>query len=114
MQAFGLLVLMENDYLAPITIDRLRELNTVGELEMEAFLAFVAALLKVPRSSIAPDTKYGSIPEWDSVNHLRLCMESEKRFGWYFPIEKIPEIRVISDFVNLAQKGGGLTDHPKK
>ena len=99
LQAFGLLVLMENDWGAPLDIVRLNAMRTVGDLYCEAFIAFAASLFGVDRASLAPDSAYGFIPAWDSVNHLRLVMEAEKRFGTHYPLETIPNLRTIRDFL---------------
>ena len=99
LQAFGLLVLMENDWKAPLDIVRLKAMRTVGDLYCEAFVAFAASLFGVPRAELSPDTAYGSIPAWDSVNHLRLVMEAEKRFGTHYPLETIPGLRTLRDFL---------------
>ena len=98
LKAFGLLVMLENDWGAPVSIDRFMELKTVRDLWREAFLAFAAGVLKVPRESLSGETRYESIPEWDSVNHLRLVMEAEPRFGVSYPLERVPEIRAMDDF----------------
>ena len=99
LQAFGLLVLMENDWQAPIGIVRLQEMKTVGDLYQEAFIAFAASLFGVDRASLSPDTSYESIPSWDSVAHLRLVMEAEKRFGTSYQLERIPSLRTLRDFL---------------
>lgn len=99
LKGFGLLVMMENDWHAPLTIDRFLELRTVHDLYREAFIAFAAALLKVDRARLSGETAYASIPEWDSVAHLRLVMEAEKRFGTYYPLETIPALHTLDDFL---------------
>jgi len=99
LKGFGLLVMLENDWHAPTTIDRFLGLRTVRDLYREAFIAFAADVLKVDRTCLAGDTACGSIPEWDSVAHLRLVMEAETRFGTYYPIETIPSIRTIDEFL---------------
>lgn len=99
LQGFGLLVLLENDYGAPTSIDRFLELRTVRDLYREAFLAFAARVLKVPRETLSGATAYASIPEWDSVNHLKLVMEAEARFGASYPLEKIPALKTLDDFL---------------
>lgn len=99
LQGFGLLVLLENDYDAPTTIDRFLELKTVRDLYREAFLAFASRVLKVPRETLSGKTLFASIPEWDSVNHLKLVMEAENRFGTSYPLEKIPEMKTLDDFL---------------
>ena len=100
LHAFGLLVLMENDWQSPIDLDRLQRLDTVGDLYREAFLAFAAKLLQVDRSRLDGATCRGELPEWDSVNHLRLTMEAETRFGVSYPLERIPFIECMEDFLN--------------
>ena len=99
LQAFGLLVLLENDWSAPVSIDRFQELKTVRDLYREAFLAFAAGIFKVPRQSLSGETRYESIPEWDSVAHIKLAMEAEKRFGVSYEIEKIPFMKTLDDFL---------------
>lgn len=99
LKGFGLLVLLENDWETPLGIDRFLELKTVRDLWREAFLTFAAGVLKVPRGTLSGDSACGSIPEWDSVNHLRLVMEAEPRFGVSYPLERIPELKTIDDFL---------------
>lgn len=99
LQAFGLLVMMENEWATPLTIDRLRELNTVGDLLREAFISFVANLLQVDRAQLSGASAMGSVPSWDSVNHLRLVMESEQKFGFSFQLERIPSMVRLDDFL---------------
>ena len=98
LQAFGLLVLLENDWGAPVSLDRFEKLETVRDLYREAFIAFAARLLNVERETMR-GASYGSIPEWDSVNHLRLVMEAEQRFGVVYPMERIPQMKTIDDFL---------------
>ena len=70
------------------------------------FLDFVAGILGVPPESLSLDTAYGSLPEWDSVMHLRLVMETEARYGVSIPLEEIPALRTLADFARAAS---GLT-----
>lgn len=99
LKAFGLLVTLENDWATPLTIDRFLELRTVRDLYREAFISFAAGVFGVSREKLNGDSACGSIPEWDSVNHLRLVMEAEKRFGTHYPLELIPQLKVVDDFL---------------
>lgn len=99
LQGFGLLVLLENDWDAPTTIDRFLQMKTVKDLYREAFLAFAAKVLKVDRATLSGTTAYGSISAWDSVNHLKLAMETEAHFGVSYPIERIPLLKTLDDFL---------------
>ncbi len=70
---------------------------------MDGFLAFAAEVLGVPRERLSPGTACGSIPEWDSVMHLRLVMETEARYGVSIPLETIPRLSTLADFAALAR-----------
>ena len=65
------------------------------------FIAFAASVLGVPPDSLSPETACGDIPEWDSVMHLRLVMEAEARYGVSIPLETIPNLRTLADFVRV-------------
>lgn len=99
LKAFGLLVTLENDWATPLTIDRFLELKTVRDLYREAFITFAAGVFGVERGKLNASSSYESIPEWDSVNHLRLVMEAEKRFGTRYPLELIPNLKTMDDFL---------------
>lgn len=65
---------------------------------MDEFLVFAAEVLGVPEGTLGPETAYGAIPEWDSVMHLRLVMETEARYGSSIPLEAIPRLARLADF----------------
>ena len=98
LMAFGLLVMMENDWSAPIDINKFLTLHTVRDLMREALAALAAKVFSCDRSKL-DGASYGSIPEWDSVNHLRLVMEAEEKFGLSYPIERIPVLKTLDDFL---------------
>jgi len=99
LHAFGLLVMLENEWNAPVGMDAFAGFATVRDLFREAFLSFAAGVLGVPRGALNGDTVRGSIPQWDSVAHLRLVMEAEKRFDTYYPLETIPLLSKMDDFL---------------
>ena len=63
-----------------------------------AFLELAADVFGVDVEALAPETAYGSIEGWDSVNHLRLVMETEAKFGKPIPLEAVPELKTLADF----------------
>ena len=99
LQGFGLLVLLENDWNAPTSLDRFLAMKTVKDLYREAFLAFAAKVFGVDRAKLRGDLGYGEIPEWSSVNHLKLVMEAESRFGVSYPFEQVPFLKKLDDFL---------------
>ena len=64
----------------------------------QAFLELAADVFGVGVETLAPETAYGSIEGWDSVNHLRLVMETEAKFGKPIPLEAVPGLRALADF----------------
>lgn len=65
----------------------------------ESFFVLAAEIFEVERAAVSETTRYGDLAGWDSVNHLRLVMEAERRFGVSYPLEKIPSMRTLSDFL---------------
>ena len=65
----------------------------------EEFFVLAARVFGTDRASIDGATAYESIPGWDSVNHLRLVMETERAFGVKYPLEKIPSLMTLNDFL---------------
>ena len=102
LKAFGLMVTLENDYGAKVGVDEFLKLRTVKDLYRVAFAAFAAELLGVPSETIDGESAMGTVPAWDSVMHLRMVMEGEKKFGCAYPLEIIPSIRKINDFAEKA------------
>ena len=64
----------------------------------QAFLELAADVFGVGVETLSPETAFGSIEGWDSVNHLRLVMETEARFGKPIPLEAVPGLRTLADF----------------
>ena len=67
--------------------------------QRERFFVLAAEIFEVERAAVSETARYGDLAGWDSVNHLRLVMETERRFGVSYPIEKIPSMRTLSDFL---------------
>ena len=70
--------------------------------EKNEFVAFAEDLFGVPRGSLSPETAMGSIPQWDSVMHVRLAMETEAAFGVAIPFDRLAEIRTLAGFAALV------------
>ena len=64
----------------------------------QAFFELAADVFGVGAEALSPETAFGSIEGWDSVNHLRLVMETEAKFGKPIPLEAVPELRTLADF----------------
>lgn len=67
----------------------------VNELD---FLKFVAGVLDVQVEVLSLETAYESIPEWDSVMHLRLTLEIGSEYNADIPVDEIANIKTLGQF----------------
>jgi acyl carrier protein len=70
----------------------------------ERLFAIVAAALRVPRETLTLETGPGDIEAWDSLAQINIVSEIEAEFRVSIPIEQIPEIRHIRDFIPYLEK----------
>ena len=70
---------------------------------MDEFLEFVADVLEVDVSAISLDTRYGEIPQWDSLMHLRLIGEIEEQYDVELPFDDAADIQTLRDFYSLTR-----------
>jgi citrate synthase len=57
----------------------------------EALIALVSQTLGIPWSLVVDELGFGTIPEWDSLNHVQLMLALETAYG-----VEIDEERMIS------------------
>lgn len=67
----------------------------VSEFE---FLKFIAGVLEVPAETLSLETAYETIPEWDSVMHLRLTLEIGSEYNVEIPVDEIADIKTLGQF----------------
>ncbi len=65
---------------------------------MDEFLEFMAEVLGVSADALSADTSYQSIPQWDSLMHIRIVAEIEEKYSVEIPIDEVPRIRTLGDF----------------
>ena len=75
----------------------------VDNEQTEDFLQLAAEIFECPRETLSLSTRRGSVSGWDSVNHLRLVMETERCFGVKYTLEQIPVLETLGDFVDKIQ-----------
>ena len=67
------------------------------------FYSFVAAVFAVSADSLSAATAYGELPQWDSVMHLRLVLETEARYSVKFGMEEIPRIKTLGSMAECLE-----------
>jgi acyl carrier protein len=70
----------------------------------DRLIAIVAAALRVPTEKLTLETGPGDVEAWDSLAQINIVSEIEAEFGVSIPIEQVPEIRHIRDFLPYLEK----------
>jgi acyl carrier protein len=50
---------------------------------------------------LRPETTAADIPAWDSMNHITIVVEAERRFGIKVRTAEIERLRNVGDFMTL-------------
>jgi len=53
---------------------------------------------------LTPATAAADVPGWDSMNHITVVVETERRFGVKFRTTEIEEVKNVGDFIALIAK----------
>ncbi len=70
----------------------------------EKIIDIITRILEVDREEIEMDTAIGDLPEWDSLNHLRIITELEEEFGIKYSQSDLAELEDVSDLVALTNE----------
>ena len=57
--------------------------------------------------TLTPNTAAADVPGWDSMNHITVVVEAERRFGVKFHTTEIEELRNVGEFLTLIAKKTG-------
>ena len=70
----------------------------------EKIIDIITRILEVDREEIEMDTAIGDLPEWDSLNHLRIITELEEEFGIKYSQSDLAELEDVSELVALTNE----------
>jgi acyl carrier protein len=56
---------------------------------------------------LTPEMTAQDVPEWDSVNHITLVVETERVFGVKFRTTEIEDLKNVGDLVRLIKARSG-------
>lgn len=68
-------------------------------------IGIIAKILEVDAHALTKESAIGSIPKWDSLNHLKIIFELEASFNLAFDLDDLVEVRSVADCVGLVQTG---------
>lgn len=69
----------------------------------ERIKEIMSRVLAVQPDIITEDSGVGDLPNWDSLNHLRIISEVEKAFEIQFTPDVLMDIEDFSDLVNATE-----------
>ncbi len=61
----------------------------------------IATLLEVDAATIDNNTSPTTIEQWDSLNHLNICVAVEQEFGIQLQTDEMATIRNVGDLVTM-------------
>jgi acyl carrier protein len=66
--------------------------------------ALVASVLNLPTSAVGIDASMESIPQWDSLAQLNVCLGFQERFGVTMDMETIANSTSVTKLAALLSK----------
>ena len=64
----------------------------------------IAELFQCDPSEVTDATGPGDLPGWDSLGHVTLMTEIQRRFGKHVPIEDAIEVESVADLDRILQR----------
>lgn len=72
-------------------------------IENELIL-LISQFFKKNVNDINLETTQNDIEEWDSLEHIKLVLEIESKFGVRFPLEIVPKLTSITNIIEELKK----------
>lgn len=80
------------------------KLTSKSESNKKKFLEIVADILEIDTQSLNLRTKKDQLAGWDSLAQIKIIAEIEEQFKTTIPIEEIPKIITLKDFLAYINK----------
>jgi acyl carrier protein len=74
----------------------------MSDSKLHQVIEVVAKALEVPTDDLGPESSMDNTPLWDSVGHLTICLEFERRFGRSLDLDKIFTTSSVRDLAELV------------
>ena len=60
-------------------------------------------IFDLPSIVLTPEMTAEDVPDWDSVNHITLVVETERVFGIKFRTTEIEDLKNVGDLIQLIK-----------
>ncbi len=74
------------------------------EFEESKLRGVFAEALGIPSEEVVPDLEYNTIPQWDSLAHMRLVAEIEDAFDIMIDSDDLIDMSSFAVAVNIVKK----------
>jgi long-chain acyl-CoA synthetase len=71
------------------------------------FMSVVSKVFKIPENAVSLDMVAEDTPEWDSISHLFLIAEMEKRYHIEFSPLEVMNVKKLADLFSLVENKSG-------
>ena len=68
----------------------------------EKIITLMEEIFQVPHGTVTESTRMGDLEQWDSLAHVMLIGELEKRLGVVIPLEEAVEITAVKEILKKA------------
>lgn len=69
--------------------------------KLQAAIEIVVKALDVPADDIGPESSIENTPAWDSMGHMSVCLEFERRYGKALALENIVATASVRDLAAI-------------
>jgi acyl carrier protein len=70
--------------------------------KLKAVIEVVSRALDMPAHDLGPESSMDNTPLWDSVGHMTICLEFERRFGTSLDLDKVFTTLSVRDLAALV------------
>jgi acyl carrier protein len=76
--------------------------QSIPDDKLRAVIEVVAKALEIPAHDLGPESSMDNTPLWDSVGHMTICLEFERRFGRLLDLDKVFTTSSVQDLAALV------------
>lgn len=80
--------------------------TVIGPEERERLVEIVSVVLDIDPALVSDALSPEQLEQWDSLNHVNICMAVAQEFNVEFTTEEIGAIRSVGDVVRLLSAKG--------
>ncbi len=81
----------------------MEDANSHSDLDQKV-RALIVKTFELSNDEAGSELRFGSVPGWDSIGHVRLVVELEEEFGMSIPTYLLPEILDVDSIVRETLK----------